>query len=368
MAVLNSVMRAFAVEALPTPADLLAQHPCPTEMAEKIEEHRHQMRQILSGADDRLLVVIGPCSIHDPLAALDYARRLARLAAEYQDRLLVVMRTYFEKPRTTVGWKGLVFDPHLDGSNDIGQGLHLARQLLLDINQLGLATATEFLDTTSFLYLADLISWGAIGARTTESQVHRQLASALPCPVGFKNGTDGNIRVAIDAIQASEASHLFTAPGSQGGIVVIKSEGNPSGHIILRGGTLPNYHQSDVEDAAEQLARLGLNHRLMVDCSHGNSQKQHKNQMRVAGELCRQLGEGSDAIAAVMIESFLQEGSQKPAPLDELQYGQSITDACLCWEDSQALLAMLADAVLARRRLARMSSSSRQSEDIQLVS
>ena len=368
MAVLNSVMRAFAVEALPTPADLLAQHPCPTEMAEKIEAHRHQVRQILSGADDRLLVVIGPCSIHDPLAALDYAKRLARLAAEYQDSLLVVMRTYFEKPRTTVGWKGLVFDPHLDGSNDIGQGLHLARQLLLDINQLGLATATEFLDTTSFLYLADLISWGAIGARTTESQVHRQLASALPCPVGFKNGTDGNIRVAIDAIQASEASHLFTAPGSQGGIVVIKSEGNPSGHIILRGGTLPNYHQSDVMDAAEQLARQGLNHRLMVDCSHGNSQKQHKNQMRVAGELCRQLGAGSDAIAAVMVESFLQEGSQKPAPLNELQYGQSITDACLCWEDSQALLAMLADAVLARRRLTRMSPSSLHCEDIQLVS
>lgn len=368
MAVLNSVMRAFAVEALPTPADLLAQHPCPAEMAEKIEAHRHQVRQILSGADDRLLVVIGPCSIHDPLAALDYAKRLARLAVEYQDSLLVVMRTYFEKPRTTVGWKGLVFDPHLDGSNDIGQGLHLARQLLLDINQLGLATATEFLDTTSFLYLADLISWGAIGARTTESQVHRQLASALPCPVGFKNGTDGNIRVAIDAIQASEASHLFTAPGSQGGIVVIKSEGNPSGHIILRGGILPNYHQSDVMDAAEQLACQGLNHRLMVDCSHGNSQKQHKNQMRVAGELCRQLSEGSDAVAAVMVESFLQEGSQKPAPLNELQYGQSITDACLCWEDSQALLAMLADAVLARRRLARMSPSSLHREDIQLVS
>ena len=368
MAVLNSVMRAFAVEALPTPADLLAQHPCPSEMAQQIDQHRHQVRQILNGDDDRLLVVIGPCSIHDPLAALDYGRRLARLAAQYQDSLLIVMRTYFEKPRTTVGWKGLVFDPHLDGSNNIRHGLHLARQLLLDINQLGLATATEFLDTTSFLYLADLISWGAIGARTTESQVHRQLASALPCPVGFKNGTDGNIRVAIDAIQASEASHLFTAPGSQGGIVVIKSEGNPSGHIILRGGTLPNYHQSDVEEAAERLARQGLSHRLMVDCSHGNSQKQHKNQIRVAGELCRQLSEGSEAVAAVMVESFLEGGSQKPAPLGELQYGQSITDACLCWEDSQSLLAMLADAVKARRRAAQSAAVQRHPEHIQPIS
>ncbi|WP_454008897.1 3-deoxy-7-phosphoheptulonate synthase [Aeromonas sp. Marseille-Q7275] len=352
MAVLNSVMRAFAVEALPTPADLLVQHPCPADMAQHIDHHRHQVRQILSGADDRLLVVIGPCSIHDPVAALDYAKRLARLATEYQESLQIVMRTYFEKPRTTVGWKGLVFDPHLDGSNDIVHGLHLARQLLLDINRLGLATATEFLDTTSFLYLADLISWGAIGARTTESQVHRQLASALPCPVGFKNGTDGNIRVAIDAILASEASHLFTAPGSQGGMVVIRSEGNPGGHIILRGGTLPNYHQSDVMDAAERLARQGLNPRLMVDCSHGNSQKLHQNQLLVAGELCRQLRSGSTAVAAVMVESFLQGGSQKPAPLSELQYGLSVTDACLCWEESESLLAMLADGVMARRQCA----------------
>ena len=350
MAVLNSVMRAFAVEALPTPADLLALHPCPAELATRIDQHRQQARRILAGEDDRLLVVIGPCSIHDPLAALDYARRLASLAHAYQDRLQIVMRTYFEKPRTTVGWKGLVFDPHLDGSNDINHGMRLARQLLLDINQLGLATATEFLDTTSFLYLADLISWGAIGARTTESQVHRQLASALPCPVGFKNGTDGNIRVAIDAIQASEASHLFTAPGSQGGMVVIKSEGNPAGHIILRGGTRPNYHQSDVEEAAERLARQGLPPRLMVDCSHGNSQKLQTNQLKVAKELCRQLSEGSQAIAAVMVESFLLGGNQKPAPLGELQYGLSVTDACLCWDDTQTLLAMLADAVERRRQ------------------
>ena len=362
MAVLNSVMRAFAVEALPTPADLLAQHPCSADMAQHIDQQRHQVRQILSGADDRLLVVIGPCSIHDPVAALDYAKRLARLATEYQESLQIVMRTYFEKPRTTVGWKGLVFDPHLDGSNDIGHGLHLARQLLLDINRLGLATATEFLDTTSFLYLADLISWGAIGARTTESQVHRQLASALPCPVGFKNGTDGNIRVAIDAILASEASHLFTAPGSQGGMVVIKSEGNPGGHIILRGGTLPNYHQSDVMDAAERLARQGLNPRLMVDCSHGNSQKLHQNQLRVAEELCRQLRGGSNTIAAVMVESFLQGGNQKPAPLSELQYGLSVTDACLCWEESEHLLAMLAEAVQARRRTRRKYTHAVQSE------
>ncbi|MFM5878170.1 3-deoxy-7-phosphoheptulonate synthase [Aeromonas sanarellii] len=367
MAVLNSVMRAFAVEALPTPAELLAQHPCPADMARHIGSQRHQVRRILSGEDDRLLVVIGPCSIHDPVAALDYAGRLAWLASAYEDRLLIVMRAYFEKPRTTVGWKGLVFDPHLDGSNDINRGLHLARQVLLDINGLGLATATEFLDTTSFLYLADLVSWGAIGARTTESQVHRQLASALPCPVGFKNGTDGNIRVAIDAIQASTASHLFTAPGSLGGMVVIKSEGNPDCHIILRGGTLPNYHQSDVMDAAERLARQGLNHRLMVDCSHGNSQKQHRNQLRVAAELCRQLSEGSDAVAAVMVESFLQGGSQKPAPLSELQYGLSVTDACLCWEESETLLAMLAEAVQARRRVAKRKAVPFHHKDSQAV-
>lgn len=362
MAVLNSVMRAFAIEALPTPAELLAQHPCPADMARHIDNQRHQARRILAGEDDRLLVVIGPCSIHDPVAALDYAGRLAGLATAYQDSLQIVMRAYFEKPRTTVGWKGLVFDPHLDGSNDINRGLHLARQMLLDINGLGLATATEFLDTTSFLYLADLVSWGAIGARTTESQVHRQLASALPCPVGFKNGTDGNIRVAIDAIQASTASHLFTAPGSQGGMVVIKSEGNPDGHIILRGGTLPNYHQSDVAEAADRLTRQGLPPRLMVDCSHGNSQKLHTNQLKVAKELCRQLSEGSQAVAAVMVESFLLGGNQKPAPLGELQYGLSVTDACLCWEESEHLLAMLAEAVQARRRTRRKYAHAAQSE------
>ena len=256
----------------------------------------------------------------------------------------------------------MVFDPHLDGSNDINRGLHLARQVLLDINGLGLATATEFLDTTSFLYLADLVSWGAIGARTTESQVHRQLASALPCPVGFKNGTDGNIRVAIDAIQASTASHLFTAPGSQGGMVVIKSEGNPDGHIILRGGTLPNYHQSDVAEAADRLTRQGLPPRLMVDCSHGNSQKLHTNQLKVAKDLCRQLSEGSQAVAAVMVESFLLGGNQKPAPLGELQYGLSVTDACLCWEESEHLLAILAEAVQARRRTRRKYAHTVQSE------
>jgi 3-deoxy-7-phosphoheptulonate synthase len=289
MAVLNSVMRAFAIEALPTlpscwRSTLSGRHgpahrqPAPSGTPD------------LAGEDDRLLVVIGPCSIHDPVAALDYAGRLARLATAYEDSLQIVMRAYFEKPRTTVGWKGLVFDPHLDGSNDINRGLHLARQVLLDINGLGLATATEFLDTTSFLYLADLVSWGAIGARTTESQVHRQLASALPCPVGFKNGTDGNIRVAIDAIQASTASHLFTAPGSQGGMVVIKSEGNPDGHIILRGGTLPNYHQSDVAEAADRLTRQDS------PSPDGGLQPWQQpeaatNQLKVAKELCRQLSE-----------------------------------------------------------------------------
>ena len=342
--------RIKAVRPLITPALLQEWLPTPDAALTLVESSRAAISRILHGQDDRLIVVVGPCSIHDHGQAMDYARQLKAQADALQDDLLIVMRVYFEKPRTTVGWKGLVFDPHLDGSNDINRGLHLARQVLLDINGLGLATATEFLDTTSFLYLADLVSWGAIGARTTESQVHRQLASALPCPVGFKNGTDGNIRVAIDAIQASTASHLFTAPGSQGGMVVIKSEGNPDGHIILRGGTLPNYHQSDVAEAADRLTRQGLPPRLMVDCSHGNSQKLHTNQLKVAKELCRQLSEGSQAIAAVMVESFLQGGSQKPAPLSELQYGLSVTDACLCWEESETLLAMLADAIEARRQ------------------
>ncbi len=350
MAVLNSVMHAATVTTLPTPADLLAQQPCPAQLQARIAQHRQQASDILGGEDDRLLVVIGPCSLHDPRAALDYARRLAPLAAQYQDRLQIVMRAYFEKPRTTVGWKGLVFDPHLDGSHDLALGLRLARQLLIDIGELGLATATEFLDTTSFLYLADLISWGAIGARTTESQVHRQLASALPCPVGFKNGTDGNVRVALDAIQASRAPHLFTTPGSEGGMVVVQSQGNGTGHIILRGGTSPNYHAADVDAAAQRLRGQGLAPRLMVDCSHGNSQKQHKNQLRVAESLAHQLAQGSQAIAAVMVESFLVEGAQAPAPLSALTYGQSVTDACLGWDDSLSLLALLAEAVSARRR------------------
>lgn len=349
MSLHNSVMRALPVEALPTPAQLLARLPCPATTHGMIQGARHQIRQILSGQDDRLLVVIGPCSLHDPKAALEYARRLKGLADEHQEDLCIVMRAYFEKPRTTIGWKGLIFDPHLDGSHDINHGLQLARELLLAINEIGLATATEFLDTTSFLYLADLVSWGAIGARTTESQVHRQLASALPCPVGFKNGTDGNIRVAIDAILASQAPHLFTAPGHQGGMMVVSSEGNESTHIILRGGQTPNYHQNDVEAAAARLQREGLAARLMVDCSHGNSQKQHSNQSRVAAELARQMGNGSEYVAAVMVESFLKEGSQAPAPLASLHYGQSVTDACLGWEASVALVGVLAEAVQARR-------------------
>ncbi|MEW7867114.1 3-deoxy-7-phosphoheptulonate synthase [Aeromonas diversa] len=349
MSLYYSVMRALHVEALPTPAQLLAQLPCPAIIQEKIGSHRHQIRQIMSGQDDRLLVVIGPCSLHDPQAALEYARRLSALADEYRDSLCIVMRAYFEKPRTTIGWKGLIFDPHLDGSHDINHGLRLARELLLAINEMGLATATEFLDTTSFLYLADLVSWGAIGARTTESQVHRQLASALPCPVGFKNGTDGNIQVAIDAILASQAPHLFTAPGHQGGMMVVSSEGNESAHIILRGGQTPNYYQADVEEAALRLQREGLPARLMIDCSHGNSQKQHQNQSRVATELARQMSHGSTFVAAVMVESFLKEGSQPTGPLASLHYGQSITDACLGWEASEALLATLAAAVADRR-------------------
>ncbi|RQM74647.1 3-deoxy-7-phosphoheptulonate synthase [Aeromonas jandaei] len=345
----TSLLNASPLATLPTPDELLQDHPAPPRLARQIARSRQQARHILHGEDDRLLLVIGPCSIHDPVAARDYGGRLAELQGQYGDQLQLVMRTYFEKPRTTLGWKGFIFDPGLDGSDRLAEGLRLARELLLALGQEGLACATEFLDLTSMLYLGDLISWGAIGARTTESQLHRQLASALPCPIGFKNGTDGNVRIAVEAILASRAAHLYPQPSGDGRLALVRSHGNPDGHLILRGGRLPNYQNNHVAEAGELLRQHHLSPRLMVDCSHGNSQKQHARQLPVARDLAAQLGNGCHTIAAVMVESFLKEGRQDIAS-KPLCYGQSVTDGCIGWEQTRVVLDTLAEGVEARRQ------------------
>lgn len=345
----TSLLNASPLATLPTPDEMLKARPCPARLVRQIARSRQQARHILQGEDDRLLLVIGPCSIHDPAAARDYGGRLSELQGQYGEQLQLVMRTYFEKPRTTLGWKGFIFDPDLDGSDQLEKGLTQARELLLALGQEGLACATEFLDLTSMLYLGDLISWGAIGARTTESQLHRQLASALPCPIGFKNGTDGNIRIAVEAILASRAAHLYTQPSGDGQLALVRSHGNPDCHLILRGGRQPNYQSNHVTEAGEQLLQHHLSPRLMIDCSHGNSQKQHARQLLVARDIANQLGAGSHAIAAIMVESFISEGRQdigsKP-----LRYGQSITDSCIGWEQTRQLLDMVAEGVEARRQ------------------
>lgn len=285
-------LRSQRLDRLIAPQVLLAQLPVTPAVAEKVTTSRNKIENILTGKDPRLLVIVGPCSIHDVDAALDYARQLATLRARYQDRLEIVMRTYFEKPRTVVGWKGLISDPALDGSYQVNHGLTLARRLLLDINALGLPTATEFLDMVTGQYIADIISWGAIGARTTESQIHREMASALSCPVGFKNGTDGNLRIAIDAIRAARASHLFLSPDKQGKMTIYQTHGNPYGHIILRGGKNPNYHAADIQAACELLREFALPSQLVVDFSHGNSYKQYQRQMDVCADVCQQIRSG----------------------------------------------------------------------------
>ncbi|ODP99883.1 3-deoxy-7-phosphoheptulonate synthase [Salinivibrio sp. SS2] len=337
-------LRTRVVDTMPTPAEVEAAHPISDNVAHHITASRHAISQILNGHDPRLLVVIGPCSVHDPDAAREYAKRLKGLAETYSDQLLIVMRTYFEKPRTVVGWKGLINDPHLDGSGDIRAGLFTARELLLDINKMGLPTATEFLDMITGQYIADLISWGAIGARTTESQIHREMASALSCPVGFKNGTDGNIRIAVDAIRASRESHLFCSPDKHGTMTIYRTAGNPDGHVILRGGHQPNYYQKDVQAASETLSSFGLPAKLVVDFSHGNCQKQHRRQLDVAEDIATQLANGSTAIAGIMAESFLEEGNQPMGDSASRRYGQSITDPCLGWQDTERLLERLAAA------------------------
>jgi 3-deoxy-7-phosphoheptulonate synthase len=310
---------------------------------------RQAIHRILHGADDRLLVVVGPCSIHDYDAAMEYAKKLSREAEKYADDLLVVMRVYFEKPRTTVGWKGLINDPRMDNTFRINEGLRLARRILLEVNEQDLPCATEFLDTITPQYTADLIAWGAIGARTTESQVHRELASGLSCPVGFKNGTDGTMRIAVDAIRSANSPHHFLSVTKSGHTAIVSTMGNEDCHVILRGGKEPNFDAASVEAACSEIAKAGLAARLMVDFSHGNSRKQYKLQMEVCDSVATQLAAGEERIVGVMVESHLVEGRQDLSPDKPLTYGQSVTDACIGWEDSLVVLDQLAAAVRARR-------------------
>jgi 3-deoxy-7-phosphoheptulonate synthase len=310
---------------------------------------RTRIHDVLRGADDRLAVVVGPCSIHDAGAALEYAKKLKPLADELARDLVVVMRVYFEKPRTTVGWKGLINDPHMDESFDINEGLRLARKLLLEINEMGLPCGTEFLDLISPQYIADLVAWGAIGARTTESQSHRQLASGLSCPVGFKNGTDGNLRIAVDAIKAAASHHHFVSITKSGHVAVFKTKGNEDCHVILRGGKTPNYDAESVNAACAELASSGLRQQVMIDFSHANSSKQYQRQLEVGHNVAEQLAAGDKRIMGVMIESHLVAGRQDLKPGVTLTYGQSITDACVSWDDTEPLLRELAEAVRNRR-------------------
>ncbi len=344
-------LRIQRISPLISPAILAYDLPVDDAVANVVSKARHDSEAIFAGEDDRVLVVVGPCSIHDPAAALEYAEKLKVLIEKYRDELVIIMRVYFEKPRTTVGWKGLINDPGLDGTFDINRGLRIARKLLLDINEMGVPAGTEFLDTISPQYVADLISWGAIGARTTESQVHRELTSGLSMPVGFKNGTGGSIQIAIDAIGAARGSHHFLSVTKQGVSAIVTTKGNDSCHIILRGSSKgPNYDKACVDSVAAQLKSSGLPEQLMVDCSHGNSEKDYRKQPAVVTALCEQIADGSKAVAAVMIESNLVEGAQKLGDdLSALTYGQSVTDQCVNWETTEAMLAELAQAVQARR-------------------
>ena len=336
---------------LPPPEHLIRFFPIQgTPVEQLIAGTRRRVREILHGQSDRLLVVIGPCSIHDPVAAVAYAEKLAAERERYAAELEVLMRVYFEKPRTTVGWKGLINDPYLNGSFRINEGLRIARDVLVRINRTGVPAGCEFLDVISPQYIGDLISWGAIGARTTESQVHRELASGLSAPVGFKNGTDGNVQIAVDAVLAARQKHHFLSVHKSGQVAIVQTRGNDDCHIILRGGRQPNFDAGSVDAACAELARAKLPPRLMVDFSHANSSKQYKRQLDVAQSVAGQLADGGRKIVGVMVESHLVEGRQDLQPGKPLQFGQSITDACLGWDDSVAMLRSLADAVKARRR------------------
>jgi 3-deoxy-7-phosphoheptulonate synthase len=343
------------ITVLPPPEHLIRFFPIRNTPVESlISNTRHAIHNIMAGKDDRLLVIIGPCSIHDPAAALEYARRLKVQRDKYKDTLEIVMRVYFEKPRTTVGWKGLITDPYLDESYRIDEGLRIARQLLIEINRLGLPAGSEFLDVISPQYIGDLISWGAIGARTTESQVHRELASGISAPIGFKNGTDGNIKIATDAIQAAARGHHFLSVHKNGKVAIVQTNGNKDCHVILRGGKSTNYDAASVAAACKELEAAKLPAKLMVDCSHANSSKQHEKQIDVARDIAGQLAAGSRSIFGVMVESHLNAGAQKFTPGKDdpakLEYGKSITDACINWDDSTGVLQVLSEAVKARRK------------------
>ncbi|MFY9928324.1 MAG: 3-deoxy-7-phosphoheptulonate synthase [Streptosporangiaceae bacterium] len=332
------------------PAALLDEQPLSDEAAATVEDSRDEVRAVLDGTDDRLLVIAGPCSVHDPVAALEYAGLLKEVREATHDELLVVMRVYFEKPRTVTGWKGLINDPGMDGGHDVHRGLRAARKLLLDIVALGLPVGCEWLDPITPQYIADTVTWGAIGARTTESQVHRQLASGLSMPVGFKNGTDGDVQVAVDACRASATGHTFFGVTQFGAAAVVHTAGNPDTHVILRGGrTGPNYEASHVTKALDLIEAAGLPRRLMVDASHGNSGKDHRRQTVVADAIAEQLAAGERGLTGVMLESFLAEGKQKPGPPDTLTYGQSVTDACMDFGTTAKVLQTLAGAVRSRR-------------------
>jgi len=349
MAPLTSDLRIRKIEPLATPAELIEEFPCDDAVSDTVSNARSALHQILHGRDDRLAVVIGPCSIHDPKAAIEYAQRLRPLRDALGGELEIIMRVYFEKPRTTVGWKGLINDPHLDGSFRINEGLALARGLLRDINALGLPAGCEYLDVISPQYISDLVAWGAIGARTTESQIHREMASGLSCPVGFKNGTSGDVKIAVDAVGAASHPHHFLAVTKDGQSAIASTTGNPDCHVILRGGKAPNFDAASVQAASDVLGKSGLDARLMIDASHANSSKKPENQPAVINDIASQLEAGESRIVGVMVESHLVAGRQDLVEGQPLTYGQSITDGCIGWDDSVAVLERLAAAVRARR-------------------
>jgi 3-deoxy-7-phosphoheptulonate synthase len=342
-------LRIKEIKELLSPDIIRNEFPLSEKAAEVTYEARQQIHRILHGADDRLLVIIGPCSIHDPKAGLEYAHKLKAEKERFQNDLLIVMRVYFEKPRTTVGWKGLINDPHLDGSFQINEGLRTGRKLLVQLNELGMPAGVEYLDVISPQYIADLVSWGAIGARTTESQIHRELASGLSCPVGFKNGTDGNLRIAVDAIRTSQHPHHFLSVTKEGHSAIVSTLGNEDCHVILRGGKQPNYEASSVDAVCKELAAAGLAQRVMIDLSHSNSQKNYMKQIDVGRDVGNQIARGDDRVMGVMVESNLKAGRQDLVSGKELVYGQSITDACIGWEESVPLLEGFAEAVRSRR-------------------
>lgn len=343
-------LQTLKIDSLITPKKLKKKYPISSSIKQLISKTREKVSRILTGQDTRLLVIMGPCSIHDPISALEYAQKLSFLRNKFSDSLEIIMRTYFEKPRTVIGWKGLISDPYLDGTFQVNEGLEIARKLLIDINKLNVPAATEFLDITISRFISDLISWGAIGARTTESQIHREMASSLLLPIGFKNGTDGNISIAIDAIRSAKSPHLCLSPDENGKINITCTPGNPFVHIIMRGGKIPNYHKKDIEDAIKQLRLFNLPEYLMIDFSHANSLKQHYLQLDVADSVSKQITSGSCSIAGVMIESFLKEGAQKVDNISNLIFGQSITDPCLGWNESVQILEKLSYSVLKREK------------------